>query len=190
MSETLREAAPPQRLTVAEAARELGVAERTVRRRIEKGTLMAVKESTSGTGVAYFIEREALESAKRGEIPPPKSAAIVKVEAEPLATVEAPERGAQIEQIGARVERIEAYLAGEMAQSLRAGISADIGEQIGAALKEVISPVMDRVEELARENATLKAEFEQVGEVERENERLKAEVERLKLPWWKRLSRK
>lgn len=55
----------PTRLTIAQAARELGMSERTLRRRVTGGKIEGVKETTPETGSAWFIEQATVDALLR-----------------------------------------------------------------------------------------------------------------------------
>lgn len=90
---------------------------------------------------------------------------------------------AEVGELRHDVEQIRAFLAGQIAAEMRDTLAAlpsrdDIREDLTTAMSAAITPVMQRLEELAGENAQLQAELQ------REKQKALAQVRR---PWWKKL---
>ena len=54
-----------ERFTINQAARALGVSERTLRRHIKAGRIQAAKDQAPGNGGSWFIERAVIEALRR-----------------------------------------------------------------------------------------------------------------------------
>jgi len=94
---------------------------------------------------------------------------------------------AQVEEMRHDLEQIKAYLTGQIVgqadSEVRETLAAlptrdDIREDLTTAMTAVITPVMQRLEELAAENAQLQTELHA------EKQKALAQVRR---PWWKKL---
>ncbi len=199
--------AAAQWISVAEAAKILQKSERTIRRQCESGKLQARQESTP-SGRAWMVCLEPVESmadeVTEGEIEPPSStqdaeatatgadrneaAAIVPTLEMRISTAAATSEAntevlAEVGELRHDVEQIRAFLAGQIAAEMRDTLAAlpsrdDIREDLTTAMSAAITPVMQRLEELAGENAQLQAELQ------REKQKALAQVRR---PWWKKL---
>ena len=133
----MNEKSQNETLTVAQVAGQLGVSERTVRRRIERGELPASKRSSAQTGVAYFIEAAVLERFKNGETfaPLPENAPSPRGDEENFAA------------LSAQIARLEA--------SFEANLRAQ--------LSEVLAPLFESIAQVERENERLRAQVEQLS---------------------------
>ncbi len=159
---------PPHRpaLSARAAAGELGVNERTIRRWIDQGQLAAIKVRGS-----YRITVEEIERAR------------VAVLGEGLGDViEMPSARTEADIIGSADTSGRGRSATDTAAAAGAApgtpaISPAARSQLEAIRDEWLRPIMERTEELARENGRLQ---ERVVGVERERNALAAEVERLK----------
>ncbi len=159
---------PPHRpaLSARAAAGELGVNERTIRRWIDQGQLAAVKVRGS-----YRITGEEIERAR------------VAVLGEGLGDViEMPSARTEADIIGSADTSGRGRSAADTAAVAGAApgtpaISPAARSQLEAIRDEWLRPIMERNEELARENGRLQ---ERVVGMERERDAALAEVERLK----------
>jgi hypothetical protein len=196
-------------LSVAEAAAQLSLSERTVRRRCENGKLTARIESTP-SGKAWLVCLQSLEetadhvtegvleeapqaqSSTRSQDTAATTTAIVPVlersvstpAATPLANAPAnSEVLAEVGELRHDVEQIKAYLTGQITAEMRDTLATlpsrdDIRDDLTTAMSAALSPVMQRLEELAGENAQLQTELHA------ERQKALAQVRR---PWWKKL---
>lgn len=201
-------AAEEQWISVAEAAHTLKKSERTIRRQCESGKLKARIETTeSGKTWRVCLNSQASDDVSAAAIaaakttdsgqaaatferetdPISETAAIVAVtEAAVALAADNREVLAEVDEIRNEVGQIKAFLVGQMsAQSSQIGerlavlptrdnLREDVAELMGAAL----SPVMQRLEELAKENAQLETQLHQ------EKQKQLAQVRR---PWWKKM---
>ncbi len=148
------------------AAGALGVNERTVRRWIDQGQLAAVKVRGS-----YRITFEEIERAR------------VAVLGEDLGDViEMPSARTEADIIGSADTSGRGRSAADTAAAAGAApgptaISVAARSQLEAIRDEWLRPIMERNEEMARENGRLQ---ERVAGVERERDAALAEIERLK----------
>lgn len=90
---------------------------------------------------------------------------------------------AEVSELRQNVEQIKAYLVGQNAAEMREALAAlpsrdDIREDLTTVMSAALTPVMNRLEELAGENAQLQAELHA------EKQKALAQVRR---PWWKKL---
>lgn len=90
---------------------------------------------------------------------------------------------AQVEEMRHDVEQIKAYLTGQITAEMRDTLATlpsrdDIRDDLTTAMSAALSPVMQRLEELAGENAQLQTELHA------ERQKALAQVRR---PWWKKL---
>ena len=193
-------------LSVAEAATQLSLSERTVRRRCESGKLTARIESTP-SGKAWLVclhplketadpmtegvleEAPQAQSSTRSQDTAATSTAIVPVlersvstpAATPLANAAA--NSEVLAELRHDVEQIKAYLTGQITAEMRDTLATlpsrdDIRDDLTAAMSAALLPVMQRLEELAGENAQLQTELHT------ERQKALAQVCR---PWWKKL---
>lgn len=168
------------RLTVAQAARVLGMSERTLRRRVADGKIEAVKDSSPQTGAAWFIEQATVDAllAPRGEEEHKKDVPV-------LAPVE-PEVNAGLARLREDVQGIKAFLLGQAMAEGSAQLPPNLGTVIGQAMREALAPLVERIEEQSAENALLKqqlaeAQLELSAQAAREQERQNASA---RCPWW------
>lgn len=151
-----------------------------------------------GENVTEGVTEEAPQSSTRSQQTAPTiedTAAIVHVGEVTLSTpaAKAPaiaadsEVLAQVEEMRHDLEQIKAYLTGQIVgqadSEVRETLAAlptrdDIREDLTTAMTAVITPVMQRLEELAAENAQLQTELHA------EKQKALAQVRR---PWWKKL---
>lgn len=153
-----------ERFTIAQAARQLGISERTLRRRVADGKIEAVKDATPETGVAWFIEPSTLDALLN-----PTTGEEQKQEDEAVgnsapASVE-PEIHAEIVQLRGEVREIRAFLPGQPMAEESEEQSATLGTVIGRAIREGIAPMMERIERQSAENALLQQQV--AGALER-----------------------
>jgi excisionase family DNA binding protein len=161
------------RLTVAQAARALGLSERTLRRRVSGGKIEAVKGTTPETGAAWFIEQATVDALLA-----PRSGEEQKEDAPVLALVE-PERSVEIARLRDDVQQIKAFLIGKAMAEGSAELPPNLGVVIGQAMRETLAPLVERIEQQSAENALLK---QQLAESQaRDQERQKASARR---SWW------
>ncbi|MEZ4501901.1 MAG: helix-turn-helix domain-containing protein [Dehalococcoidia bacterium] len=73
-----------QRMTVAEAARVLGVSESTVRRRIQRGELRAMQSMGEGRGRWWVLLEEDTPAASAPETPAPEASVNSALEPTPI----------------------------------------------------------------------------------------------------------
>ncbi|MDP9356105.1 MAG: helix-turn-helix domain-containing protein [Chloroflexota bacterium] len=153
-------------LSARAAAGELGVNERTVRRWIDQGQLAAVKIRGS-----YRITGEEIERARVAVLGEDLNDVIevptARTEADPSGNADMP---------GHVWPAADTAAAAGAAPDTPA-ISPAARSQLEAIRDEWLRPIMERTEELARENGRLQ---ERVVGVERERDAALAEVERLK----------
>lgn len=169
-----------ERLTVAQAARALGMSERTLRRRVTTGKIEAVKDTTPETGSAWFIEQATIDALLapplkrdagasnstelKGGAPEEQE---VKEGAAPLALVERsaqaaqPEQSAEIVRLRDDVQQIKAFLVGQAMAEGGEQLPANLGTVIGQAMRETLAPMMERIEQQSAENALLKQQVAQ-----------------------------
>ncbi len=159
---------PPHRpsLSARAAAGELGVNERTIRRWIDQGQLAAVKVRGS-----YRITVEEIERARVAVLGEDLDDVIEM----PTARTEADTSGNADMPGHARSAADTAAAAG--AASGTPAISPAARSQLEAIRDEWLRPIMERNEELARENGRLQ---ERVVGVERERDAALAEIERIR----------
>lgn len=199
--------AEAQWISVAEAAKRLHKSERTVRRQCESGKLNARQESTP-SGRSWMVCLEPVESVTdhmaeevtEGEVEAPSSTQSEEATDRNEATaivptlemrVSAPAANApanaevlaEVGELRHDVEEIRAFLAGQIAAEMRDTLAAlpsrdDIREDLTTAMSAALTPVMNRLEELAAENAQLQTELHA------EKQKALAQVRR---PWWKKL---
>lgn len=97
-----------QRLTIAQAARVLGMSERTLRRHVADGKIEAFKGSTPETGTAWFLEAATVEALGASSV---KCAPVLSDEEE-QEDVDAPASGDEVvpETLSHLLKRFEALL--------------------------------------------------------------------------------
>ena len=160
---------PANRLTVAQAARELGISERTLRRRVAEGKIEAVKDATPQTGVAWFIERATVDALSK---PAPDEEEKEVEQVEHPAPVE-PERNAQapraeIVRLRDEVREIRCFLIGQETAEDGEQAVAPLRAVIEQAIHETLAPMIERIERQSAENTLLQEQLAQALERERE----------------------
>lgn len=151
----------PTRLTIAQAARHLGISERTLRRRVAEGKIEAVKDATPQTGVAWFIEQATVDALSKPaqeeeqKEEPADDSASVMVE---------PEAPAELARLRDEVREIKAFLLGRTLNEESEQQSASLGTIIERAIREIAAPVMERIERQSAENALLQEQLAQALE--------------------------
>ncbi len=158
-------------LSARAAAGELGVNERTVRRWIDQGQIAAVKVRGS-----YRIAVEEIERARIAVLGEGLGDVI---EAPTRARTDTPDRPGMSGQARSAAPTAAAADAADAADAASGSmtVSPAARSQLEAIRDEWLRPIMERNEELARENGRLQ---ERVVGVERERDHLRAEVERLR----------
>ncbi len=158
----------PTRLTIAQAARALGMSERTLRRRVTDGKIKAVKAATPETGVAWFIEQTTLdtllnpqpgEEEQEKEDEPASRSALARVEPQPELERNARAPSAEIVHLRGEVQQIKAFLLGQTMAESGEQLPANLGTVIGQAMRETLAPMRERIEEQSAENALLKQQL-------------------------------
>ncbi len=116
------------------------MSERTLRRRCKAGTVAARLVPNPAGGTAWMVERAAIDAA---------SAEVAVSDA------------ATLQRLDSDVQQIKSFIAGQLTtrEALR--------DEVSAALDASLSPLLLRLEELAAENASLKAQKQAA-------------------PWWRR----
>jgi hypothetical protein len=128
----------PELIPLPQAAALMGMSERTLRRRCKAGTVAAKLVPNPAGGTAWMVERAAIDAATTQ--PGAASAAVAVNDATTLQRLETD------------VQQIKAFVAGQLTtrEALR--------DEVSAALDASLSPLLLRLEELAAENAALKAQ--------------------------------
>lgn len=174
----------PTPLTVAQAARALGMSERTLRRRVADGKIEAFKDTSPVTGRAWFIEQATVDALLK---PPPQEDEQEKEEIS-LVRVEPRERVAQsaeLDQLREDVQNIKAFLVGQACAESGEELPANLGTVIGQAMRETLAPLMERIEEQSAENALLKQQLAQALErCARAEDEDRASARRGVRAWW------
>ncbi len=128
----------PDLIPLAEAAALMKMPERTLRRRCVAGTVAAKLVPNPRGGTAWMVERAAIDAATTQ--PGAASAAVAATDA------------ATLQRLESDVAQIKAFVAGQLTtrEALR--------EEVSQALDASLGPLLARLEELAAENAALKAQ--------------------------------
>jgi hypothetical protein len=127
-------------IPLPQAAALMKMSERTLRRRCKAGTVAARLVPNPAGGTAWMVERAAIDAA---------SAEVAVSDA------------ATLQRLDSDVQQIKSFIAGQLTtrEALR--------DEVSAALDASLSPLLLRLEELAAENASLKAQKQAA-------------------PWWRR----
>lgn len=95
-------------LTIAQAARVLGMSERTLRRHVADRKIEAVKGTTPETGTAWFLEAATVEALSKAALQPDENRALREQE-----DVDAPDPNEETmpEALASLLERLDALFA-------------------------------------------------------------------------------
>lgn len=99
-----------QRFTIAQAARVLGMSERTLRRHVADGKIEAVKGTTPETGTAWFLDAATVEALVASPVLPDSTLA-PKEEQEDVKAAASCNEEAMPEPLARLVERLDALFA-------------------------------------------------------------------------------
>lgn len=169
----------PTRLTIAQAARELGMSDRTLRRRVAEGKIEAVKGTTPETGCAWFIEEATIQAL----LACPSNATELK------AAAARKEEAVELAWLRDDVQQIKGFLLGQAMAQGEGELPPNLCTVIVQAMRETLAPLVEQIEGQSAENALLKQQLAQSLErcaqaLAREHEQESASERRIKTAWW------